>query len=219
MMTLNAWLNDVDGRQIGDGQCWTLAQDYTTRVVGPCSLVTSPSPHPGYACGVWDGYGSNGVEKYFDQKGVGSVALAGWLAIWKFGSAFAPESHIATVISDQGLSLTCMSQNPGVAHKMDIMPKVGLSGYLAPKNNAAQPIPGQREDNVGGSALDNISSQIAGIQAFITQITHLETTLSTPATWKRIGVYALGIVILITALVYLFKDEAMDAVNTITKAA
>jgi hypothetical protein len=204
------WVKSVDGRTVGNGQCWGLAEDYNIRVIGGSTLATAPSPHAGYACGVWDGYGSNGVEKSYTQAPATALAQAGWIPVWKWGSANAPLSHIAVALGDVGIGVDCMTQNPGVSHRMTIS-KAGLYGYLVPRTSG------------GGITLasDNSSNPIQGAVDAVNNVTHLADQISaiqsffaTPGIWQRIGLYTLGALILLAAAVYMFKDsEILKAVT------
>lgn len=214
-MNLDQWAADVNGRTIGNGQCWDLAQDYASRVCGAGNLNTQLSPHPGYAIGVWDGFGQNGVEQWFTQAGPTETALPGWIAIWHWGSPVAPFSHIAPVIKDYGPAAYCMSQNPGPAHYMPI-PKLGLAGYLVPKTLGtplAQTAASVTlaDNGIAGQIGDTIG-QLQGLASFAANVQHF---FSTPGIWTRIGVWVLGGLILAAALVYMFKNQAAAAVKEV----
>lgn len=207
-MNLAEWLKDVDGRTIGAGQCWDLAQDYSNRVTSGGALVTQPSPHAGYAIGVWDGYGANGVEQNWTQADANSIALPGWLAVWRYGSITAPLSHIAPVINDAGLGVYCMTQNPGPAHKM-ILAKAGLAGYLVPKNGGtASGIQLASDTTTSTNPLD-------AIKGFTDTVANIQHFFATPGIWNRIGIYVLGGLILLAAVVFMFKDQLNDVVKEI----
>ena len=208
-MNLNEWINDVDGRVIGAGQCWDLAQDYSTRVTGGGSLGTSPSPHAGYAIGVWDGYGSNGVEQHYDQAPASAIMGAGWLPVWKFGTITAPLSHIAVGLTDIGVGVACMTQNPGGAHHM-VIAKEGLAGYLVPKNGGTSAGIRLASDNTnsGGNPLDAISG-------FTNTVANIQHFFATPGIWQRIGLYAIGVFILFAAITFMLKDNIDDIVKEV----
>lgn len=231
MITFSEWLNQVDGQTIGAGQCWDLAQDCVTKIYGPYALVTGPSPHQGYAIGVWDGYGQNGVEKFFDQKKATATAMAGWIAIWKWGNPETPLSHIAPVIADVGLGVLCESQNPGPAHRMTIS-KLGLAGYLAPRNGSTNTatlagdilpgIPDWFTKGVAGAATapdaaQAIVDQLKAVVGFVSQVNSAEAFISNAGNWKRLGLYALGGFLLISVLLYTFKDDVMSTIESVTK--
>lgn len=206
-MNRDEWLKDVDGKTVGNGQCWGLAEDYNQRVIGGSTLATAPSPHAGYAIGVWDGYGKNGVERAYSQAPPTAIMQAGWIPIWKYGSANAPLSHIAVGLSDLGVGIDCMTQNPGPSHRM-VIAKIGLAGYLVPRNGG------------GGITLASDTNPIAGaitaastVTALADQIAAIQHFFATPGQWQRIGVYAVGILILIAAGIYLFKNDLVKAIS------
>jgi hypothetical protein len=215
-MKLSEWLTDVNGRQIGDGQCWTLAQDYSNRVTNGGNLATQPSPHEGYAIGVWDGYGVSGVEKFYTKAPATSIAGAGWLAIWKYGTSTAPLSHIAvTTGHDYGLTVECMTQNPGPAHLMKIS-KQGLAGYLVPKNGgtAAGMTAVLAGDNTSGS--NPIADGVNAVSGVTNAIANVQHFFATPGQWQRIGIYTLGAALLLAAVIYLLKNDVTNLAKAVS---
>ena len=214
-MDLQQWADDVNQRVIGAGECWDLAEDYDKRVVNGPLLATSPSIHAGYAIGVWDGFGRNGVEAAYTQAGADAVALPGWLAIWQWGQPEEPFSHIAVVIQDRGGSLYLMSQNPGPAHYM-VLSKQGLAGYLVPKNGGTASNV-ELAGNTSGSGGNPISDTVNTLGGLASAWTNFQRFINTPGIWTRVGIYLLGGLILVAACVYYFKDETMNAIESVVK--
>lgn len=151
MMQFKDWLADVNGRYIDvDGwagsQCWDLAQDLCTRVLDPAiTLWTQPSAYPGYAIGSWLAYPVTNLKDHFERIPATEPAQPMDLAIWKWGAAHYPISHVAVVIRDEGSNLWCMSQNssapqpnapgydpdePSGPAIRQMLTKDGLAGYL-----------------------------------------------------------------------------------------
>lgn len=66
----------------------------------------------------------------FRQVGAGAAPQVGDIACWgpSMGGGW---GHVAIVLGDAGGAISCMSQNPGPARKMNIT-KAGLQGYLRP---------------------------------------------------------------------------------------
>jgi hypothetical protein len=211
-VNLNEWLNDVDGKTIGAGQCWDLAQDYSTRVTGGGQLVTRPSPHAGYAIGVWDGYGANGVERNYSQMPAAALMLPGWIPIWRFGSGVAPLSHIAVGLQDYGLGVQCVTQNPGGAH-VEVLPKAGLAGYLVPRSGgtASGNVTLASDNNPVNGAVNAVST----VTAMADQIAAIQHFFAVPGQWQRIGVYALGTLILLAAVLYILKNNAPSIMKAV----
>lgn len=134
---LDQWIQQVNGQQVGAGQCWDLANSYLTNVLGGNELSTQGGTHPGYAIGSFTGYSSNGMDQYFTKQNASSSAPPGSLAFWDWGTNFpnfqAPLSHVAIVLQDQGDSLKVLSQNsPQGYAAIQTLPKEGLAGYLVP---------------------------------------------------------------------------------------
>lgn len=142
-MRFNEWLAAVDGQPIDvDGnygpQCWDLWTHYAVNVVGVdpwwrCSTDNGGNVHvSGFACGIWHGFGGN-LNPWFTPFVDGPIR--GDVAIWEYGSAPAPLSHVAIVLEDRGNTLLCMTQNPGNTHVAEIS-KSGILGYLRPDNQS-----------------------------------------------------------------------------------
>jgi len=210
-MNLDEWLADVNGAEIGNGQCWGLAEDYNRRVIGGSTLATAPSPHAGYACGVWDGYGSNGVERSYTQAPATAIMLPGWIPVWKWGSMIAPLSHIAVGLSDVGLGVECMTQNPGPAHRM-VIAKTGLAGYLVPRKGGQSSGITLASDTSNNPAAGVVNA-VTSVTALADQIATIQHFFAVPGQWQRIGLYALGIGILSAAGIYLFKNDIAKAIQ------
>lgn len=215
-MDLQQWLTDVNGRLVGAGECWDLAEDYDKRVVNGPLLATYPSAHAGYAIGVWDGFGRNGVEAAYDQASPDTLALPGWLAVWKWGQPEEPFSHIAVTVSDAGGSVNTMSQNPGPAHYLTLS-KQGLAGYLVPKNGGKSSNIQLAGDTTSGSGGNPISDTVNTLSGLANAWTNFQRFVNTPGIWNRVGIYLIGGLIVLAAVVYYFKDETMSAIESVVK--
>jgi hypothetical protein len=215
-MKFSAWVDDVNLRFIDvDGfpsynkhQCWDLAQDYLSRCLGGGSLQTGPSPHQGYAIGVWDGFSSNGLSQWFSQAPATSTPKAGWVAVWKWGALpFYPLSHIAIVLNDLPAGMVnCMTQNPGPAHKQPLA-KAGLAGYLVPKGGdtsgfSISPALSGKDlvEGLGGAIADAANNPLG---AMLLSIARINKYLTDAGNWKRIGLFILGAFLLIIAVTVL----------------
>lgn len=138
------YLASVDGVPIDvDGnwgpQCWDLWSHYAMNVFGASMWQTSTDSGgnvhvSGYACGIWHGFGGN-LNWAFTPVSASQPGQRGDVAIWEFGSAVGPQSHVALVVEDRGSSLLCMTQNPGASHYGQLS-KGGLLGYLRPDNQS-----------------------------------------------------------------------------------
>lgn len=145
MSAFSDYLASVDGQFIDvDGnygaQCWDLWTHYSVNLIGVdpwwrCSTSVGGgcADHPGYTCGIWYGFNNSGLNQWYTSH-TGSP-IRGDVAIWEFGSAPAPLSHVAVVIEDRGDSVLCMTQNPGGCHYGQIS-KSGILGYLRPDNQS-----------------------------------------------------------------------------------
>ena len=197
-MNLDEWISDVEGRSIGSGECVGLAQDYSNRVVTGGFLATDKGPYPGYAGNMW----TSDIPGY-TRKPATSIMLPGWLPVWG-KSPFTPSTHVAVGLADVGLGVYCMTQNPGPATKQTIS-KVGLLGYLAPNT---------------GPQMVGIAGDVAkGVQGSLGALDSLKESaewFTDPDNWKRVGLYSLGAVLVIFAIVFLFKDNTLDLVKGAT---
>ena len=143
-MNFQQWLDSRNGVNVDvDGnwgpQCWDLWSDYAMTLFGASMYQTSTDSGgnvhvSGYACGIWHGFGDN-LNWAFTPVGPDQPAQFGDVAIWEYGSAVGPNSHVALVVQDQGGAVYCLTQNPGAAH-YDSLSKSGLLGYLRPDNQS-----------------------------------------------------------------------------------
>ena len=198
-MNFDEWCSDVDGRVVGSGQCVGLAQDYSTRVVGGGFLSTDTGPYPGYAGNMW----TSDIPG-FTRKPPTSIMLPGWLPIWG-KSIFTPSTHVAVGLADMGLGVYCMTQNPGAAKKQTIS-KVGLLGYLAPVNPLE---PAGIVGDIVGQAKDTLNT--------IDSLKQVAGWFTDSGNWQRIGLYTLGAVLIVFALVFMFKNQTIDLVKGATQ--
>lgn len=160
------YLNSVNGVAINvDGnwgaQCWDLWSHYAMTQFGASMWQTSTDSGgnvhvSGYACGIWHGFGRN-LNWAFTAVPANQRAQRGDVAIWEYGSAVGPQSHVALVVEDRGSSLYCMTQNPGPCHYGNLS-KSGVLGYLRPINQSM----------FGGSApAPSVSGSIAELAAAV----------------------------------------------------
>lgn len=199
-MNLSEWVDDVEGRVIGDGQCVALCQDYSARVALGGFLSTDTGPYPGYAGNIW----TSNVQGYTRAKAT-AIAMPGWQAVWG-KSAFTPSTHIAVVLNDAGIGVNCMTQNPGAAQRM-VIPKVGLLGYLVPSNV------GSGNMVLAGDIVENYET---GTKV-VTSLDELKNWVSDGGNWQRVGLYALGFLLVVFAVVFLFRNDAMKLVKESVK--
>lgn len=128
---------DVDG-QYGN-QCWDLWAHYAVNLIGSSYRNTTTqagggcAAHPGYTCGLWYGFDRSGLGQWFTPHT--GTPQRGDVAIWDYGYAATPYSHVAIVVEDRGGSILCMTQNPGASHYGQIT-KAGILGYLRPDNQS-----------------------------------------------------------------------------------
>lgn len=137
LASVNGVAVDVDGNW--GAQCWDLWSHYAMTQFGASMWQTSTDSGgnvhvSGYACGIWHGFGGN-LNWAFTPIGPDQPAQRGDVAIWEFGSAVGPQSHVALVVEDRGGSLYCMTQNPGPCHYGNLS-KSGVLGYLRPDNQS-----------------------------------------------------------------------------------
>jgi len=187
-MNLSEWLDDVRGRVIGSGQCVALAQDYSARVTQGGFLSTDTGPWPGYAGNIW--YAD--IPGYV-KKSKTEIMLPGWLPVWGKGP-FTPATHIAVAIAAAGIGVKCMTQNPGAAQVQTIS-KVGLLGYLAPGNNT-----GAGNAVLAGDIITDTTKTVQGVNA-------LKEWASDAGNWQRVGLYALGAILILFVLLNFTKGE------------
>lgn len=175
------YLASVDGVAIDvDGnwgpQCWDLWSHYAMNMFGATMYATSTNSggtyhHPGYACEIWHNAWTSPICNWFTP--VDGPPQRGDVALWEWGSAVGPQSHVALVVEDRGGSLLCMTQNPGPSHYGQLS-KAGILGYLRPDNQSifdggAAPAPapapapgGQTHTVVPGDTLWGIAQAYLG---------------------------------------------------------
>jgi hypothetical protein len=198
-VNLSEWVDDVEGRVIGDGQCVALCQDYSARVALGGFLSTDTGPYPGYAGNIW----TSDVQGYTRAKAT-AIAMPGWLAVWG-KSAFTPSTHVAVVLNDAGIGVNTMTQNPGAAQRM-VIPKIGLLGYLVPGTNTGNMV----------LAGDIVNDYQTGTKV-LSSLDDLKNWVSDAGNWQRIGLYALGFTLVLLAVLFLFRNDAMKLVKESVK--
>lgn len=85
--------------------------------------------HPGYTCEIWHNFSTGPLGQWFTPHT--GTPQRGDVALWEWGSAVGPQSHVAIVVEDRGGSILCMTQNPGASH-YGVLSKAGILGYLRP---------------------------------------------------------------------------------------
>lgn len=144
MTAFDNWLASVDGRAVEmdsswGAQCWDLWSHYAVNLIGATYWNTGTNAgggcpsHPGYTCGLWYGFDRSGLGQWFTPHT--GTPYAGDVAIWEWGSAVGPQSHVAIVVEDRGSTILTMTQNPGAAHYGNLS-KAGILGYLRPDNQS-----------------------------------------------------------------------------------
>lgn len=144
MSRFSDYLASVDGVGLNvDGaygnQCWDLWSHYAVNLIGATYWNTGTNAgggcpqHPGYTCGLWKTFDRSGLGTWFTPHT--GTPQRGDVAIWEWGSAVGPNSHVAIVVEDRGGSILCMTQNPGVSHYANLS-KSGILGYLRPDNQS-----------------------------------------------------------------------------------
>jgi len=199
----------VEGRQVGDGQCFALWQDYAVNVCGAPASISSTmnTSHPYYAIGVFDGYDVNGAAAYFQKLPATAAAQPGDVAFWSWGSPIAPSSHVAVVLADLVAALDLDSQNsPTPVTRHQVLPKLGLAGYF-------RPLAGGNGVTVATAAdvatpAGNIVT--AGQQA-LDAAGRLSAVLSDPAFWRRAGIMALGIILVLIVSVNIIAPSVLPS--------
>ena len=137
------YLASVNGKSINvDGnygaQCWDLWCHYAMNKFGASMWMASTNSggtyhHPGYTCEIWHNFGGSPIRNLFTQHN--GTPQRGDVAIWEWGSAVGPQSHIALVVEDRGANIYTMTQNPGPSHYA-LLSKQGILGYLRPKDQS-----------------------------------------------------------------------------------
>ncbi|MHA7306447.1 CHAP domain-containing protein [Arthrobacter sp. TMN-49] len=164
------WTNmyvDADGYY--GAQCWDLWEQYCRSVIGCSGISTQHSPNPGYACGLWDGYATNGAATFFTKIAAATAPKKGDVAIWKYGQyPNYPYSHAAIVVGDAGNYVKVLSQNsspalpnnpfPGMSTGPSIiqnLTKTGLAGYFRPRS-----LPGE-QPSIGKPSISSPADVLA----------------------------------------------------------
>ena len=89
----------------------------------------------GYAYGLWTNYGTNGVEKYFNQHPFSEVQEGDWV-IWNKGSKDAPKSHVAMFskkVNSNTIEAYGQNQNGKKYFNFANVNTNGILGVLRPK--------------------------------------------------------------------------------------
>lgn len=215
-LSLSDYMKQVHGQQVLNGQCWGLAQDYFTKVLGGGTLPTSGGTHDPYVQSTWDAFGSNGLNSKFVKLGPNDTPPVGSLAFWAWGSKTAPLSHVAIYLGDAGQSINTFSQNTNGHQYAEItpLPKEGLLGYMAPKDAVDTGVaPGLTAANgtlaagtgTGNPILDAILTAFH-IQGSTDQIGKVITQAFLPSTWVRWVAGNLGGLLILLGIILIVMD-------------
>lgn len=127
---------DVDG--VFGAQCWDQWSHYAQWLGVPAGPTYTnaggSSPHPGWACNVYHNAARSGLTQWFEILPASATPHAGDVVFMELGSAFYPNSHVATALdspSKNGM-LRCLTQNPGAVQIADLIMR-GILGYLRPR--------------------------------------------------------------------------------------
>lgn len=135
-------------------QCWDLFGFFTDWLKIP-RINTQGGVYSGWAGAIWDQYGKNGAEKYFNRVSPDQPVVQGDTLIWGPVPGLYPATHIAQGVEDAGSSVWVLSQNsspslPGNPYPNDstgpvvkqLLPKTGLLGMLRHKSVTASGVIG-----------------------------------------------------------------------------
>ncbi len=222
MVAFDTWLESVEGQSIDmDGaygaQCWDLFDNYTKNVVGSPGISCTDT---GYAVDLWTMFDSNGASAYYVQKPATWKAQPGAVAIWGMVGPATPLSHVAIVTADKGINVECATQNPGATRISEIT-KLGLKGYLVPKSLKISDDTSSDTDSVAGK-LGRAAGDAVASGAPLQQAGILLKNLGDPQFWTRVGIFTLGAILTLIAILMLLKqagavDAGKSAVNKVNK--
>ncbi len=129
----------IDVDKVFGAQCWDQWSHYATNFLGvptgrTYSAAGGYAPHGGWACNVFHNAAAAGLSEWFEILPYWVEPQPGDVAVWEYGSAWYPYSHIATVlaVTHGGRMLRCLTQNPGAVQIADLIID-GLLGYLRPR--------------------------------------------------------------------------------------
>lgn len=218
-MSIDEWFASVDGKRVGpadtNGQCVGLYYDYMTNCLGIEPVSTQYGKHAGYAIGTWDsGTPPAGLSAI---SGSGDIRK-GDIVFWNFGQPFTPLSHVAVSMGNAVLGTgNFASQNSPLSFATkQQLPLLGVAGVWRPANGSGD---GLRPIWVGPFTLNpgQVAQGAAGAASTVLpQVGKVLNTLGDPAMWKRVGLFAIGVILLLIAFWSIFGEEA---VNTISKVA
>ena len=167
MSRFQDWLNSVNGVPIDvDGnhgpQCWDLWSHYAMNLFGATMYASSTNSggvyhRPGYTCEIWHNVGRSPIQNWFTPHN--GTPQRGDVALWEWGSAVGPQSHVAIVVEDRGSSIYCMTQNPGASHYANLS-KSGILGYLRPDNQSVFDGPGAPAASAPGGSIAELADAV-----------------------------------------------------------
>lgn len=217
-MTFDQWKTDVTGKRVGpgdsNGQCVGLAYDYVTRCIGSNFIDTNHGPHAGYAIGSWD----SGLVPAGMTRLPGSDIRAGDVVFCNWGTfPWYQTSHVLVATGPvTAFMIPCLSQNsPQQWAAVQTLPAQGVAGVWRPANGTAGiSNGGNSNDPLGLPSLPQ-GGGIGGVTGMIDTVNKLSAAVSNPALWKRIGLFALGAVLLYAAATMILAGSG--TVKDITK--
>lgn len=148
-MSIEEFINETNGQAFDmDGQYGVQCVDGIKKFVDMFKGESNFSCGNGWANGLWLCYGSNGVEKYFNQHPYSEARKGDWI-IWNKGSKAAPNSHVGMFIEDMNngrVRTYGQNQNGIKAFNFCNVEKDGILGVLRLKDlegDTPTPPPGE----------------------------------------------------------------------------
>lgn len=222
LMSFAAWRADVDGKQIGSGECVALANDYCARVLGVAAPGTVGGAHDPYASSMWEGLPA---DSPFQKVSPLAPMKSGDLVIWKYGSSTAPLSHVAIGLNELGVAVRVSSQNTN-GHRYaetTTLPKAGIFGYLRYTGQGSGGAVLASDQGLPGAVADGVAGAL-GTAAALGKLGEtwgvILDKLRDPDFWKRIGVGLLGIILIMIILAKILTTTgALPAATGLVKKA
>ena len=143
-ITPEEFINETEGHAYDmDGaygvQCVDGIKKFAYDVYGECNFTCGN----GWAYGLWTNYGSNGVERYFNQHSYIEAREGDWI-IWNWGSKGSPNSHVGMFVenvNDELVKTYGQNQDGKKYFNFCNCYRDGILGVLRPKIYDEQPAP------------------------------------------------------------------------------